>query len=117
VLWLFTALDGQLHAVDGMSDLMVPAGGWGTNIAGVKSTCASGYQVLADNSSDGSTSDSVRAFQFPDRDPVPVSEPVDMAGTVTSLWTESAGNSVIAISSNLRSNRYEAFRLAISCDR
>ena len=116
-LWLFTTLDGQLHAVDGMTDLVVSAGGWGSDIAGVKSTCGSGWQVLASNSSDGTTSDFIRAFQFPDRDPVPVSEPVDLAGTVISLWTEPAGNSAVAVSRSLRTNRYEAFRLSVSCDK
>lgn len=114
-LWLFAEVDGQLHAADGMTDLVVSAGGWGSDIAAVKSTCASGWQVLAANSSDGTKSDSIRAFQFPDRDPVPVSEPVDMGGAVVSLWTEQAGNSAVAISRNLRTGRYEAFRLSVSC--
>ena len=114
-LWLFAEVDGQLHAADGMTDLVVSAGGWGSDIAAVKSTCGSGWQVLAANSSDGTKSDSIRAFQFPDRDPVPVSEPVDMAGAVLSLCTEQAGNSAVAVSINQRTGRYEAFRLSISC--
>jgi hypothetical protein len=114
-LWLFAEADGQLHAVDGMTDLVVSAGGWGSDIASVKSTCGAGWQVLASNSSDGTTSDAVRAFQFPDRDPVPVSEPVDMGGPVLSLWTEPAGTSAVAVSRNLQTGRYEAFRLAVSC--
>ena len=115
VLWLFAAVDGQIHAVDGMSDLAVSSSGWGSDMAGVKSTCGTGWQVLAASSSDGSRPDAVRAFQFPDRDPVAVSDPVDMGGTVVALWTEQPGSSAVAISRNLRTGQYDAFRLAISC--
>jgi hypothetical protein len=57
----------------------------------------------------------VRAYQFPDRDPVAVSEPVAMNGPITALWTEESGSSAIAVARNLRTSQYEAFRLAVSC--
>ncbi len=114
-LWLFAAVDGQIHAMDGMTDLIVPASGWGSDIATVHSSCGSGWQVLATSNSDGTRPDSVRAYQLPDRDPLPASEAVDVGGNVVSLWTEQAGNSAVAVSRNLRTGLYEAFRLAVSC--
>lgn len=115
VLWLFAAVDGKLHAVDGMSDLPLSETTWGSDIASVKSTCGLGWQVLATGNSDGNRPDSVRAYQFPDRDAVPVSEAVAMNGPVTALWTEASGSTAVAVVRNPRTGQYEAFRLAISC--
>jgi hypothetical protein len=41
--------------------------------------------------------------------------PAEMNGTITSLWTESNGNSVMAVLRNLQTGKYEAYRLAIAC--
>jgi len=115
VLWLFAAVDGKVHAVDGMTDLAVSETGWGSDIASVKSTCGLGSQVLATGNSAGNRPDTLRAYQFPDRDPVAVSEPVAMNGPVVALWTEQSGSTAVAVARNLRTAQYEAFRLAISC--
>ncbi|HVO60397.1 MAG TPA: hypothetical protein VMT53_05645 [Terriglobales bacterium] len=115
VLWLFTAVDGTIHAMDGMTDLAISQTGWGSDIASVKSTCGLGWQVLATGNSDGRRPDSVRAYQFPDRDPVAVSEAVAMSGPITALWTEESGSSAVAVTRNLRTLQYETFRLAVSC--
>ena len=115
VLWLFAAADGKVHAVDGMTDLAVSESGWGSDLASVKSTCGLGWQVLATGNSDGNRPDTIRAYQFPDRDPVAVSEATAMNGPVVALWTEPSGSTAIAVARNLRTAQYEAFRLAISC--
>jgi hypothetical protein len=72
-------------------------------------------QVITTSSSDGTTPDSVRAYEFPDRDPVAVSQPVEFNGAVTTLWTESSGTGAVIVLRNLQTERYEAFRLAITC--
>lgn len=113
-LGLFAAVDGQLHLLDGITDRAAGKLGWGSDIAGVKSNCGSGWQVLATRSGDG-PSDAVRAYEFPDREPVAVSQPVDFAGSITALWAESSASSAVAVSNNAESGRYEAFRLTITC--
>src|SRR5580698_4849625 len=45
-LWLFAATDGQVHIVDGMND-QVARLAWGSYLAGLKTGCGSGKQVLA----------------------------------------------------------------------
>jgi hypothetical protein len=112
-LWLIAAIDGQTHMVDGMSD---QAGklGWGSDLASVRTACGAGWQVLS--SAPGQTEDSVRAFEFPDRDPVAVSATVDFPGPVTALWTEARGDTAIAVARNREAGGYEAFRLAMSCN-
>jgi hypothetical protein len=58
----------------------------------------------------------VRAFEFPDREPIAVSQAIDFAGGVTALWTEAKSGSAIAVSRNAETGMYEAFRLAIACN-
>ncbi len=113
-LWLFAATDGQVHLVDGVSD---QAGrfGWGSDISSVKTACGAGWQVLA-TSSEG-TGDTVRAYEFPDRDPVPVTAALDFSGapSVTALWTEAKGDTAVVIVRDRETGSYEAFRLAMAC--
>jgi hypothetical protein len=114
-LWVLSGTDGQVHEVDGINDNLLSRLGWGSDLASVRTSCGSGTQVLATSNSDGTTADRVRAFEIPDRDPVPVSEPLEFNGPVTALWTESTGSGAVVVSRNLQTGKYEAFRLAITC--
>lgn len=113
-LWLFQGIDGQTHMIDGLRDQTAKVG-WGSDITSVKTTCGAGWQVLAVSPGD-SEQDSVRAYEFPDRDPVAVSAPIDFAGAITGLWTEAHGDTAIAVVLNQRTRSYEAFRLALACN-
>jgi hypothetical protein len=112
-LWLFAATDGQVHKVDGASDQIAKLG-WGSDLASVKTSCGAGWQVLATNAGEAS-GDSVRAYEFPDRDPVAVSAPVDFAGLITAMWAEARGDTAVVITRNRETGSYEAFRLALAC--
>jgi hypothetical protein len=113
VLWLFSAVDGQVHMVDGITDLTARPG-WGGDLTSVKTSCGAGWQILASESGNAG-GDTVRAYEFPDRDPVPVSAAMDFPGEVTALWTEAKGDSAIAVVRNRETGDYEALRLAVSC--
>lgn len=114
LLWLFTATDGHVHVVDGVSD-QAARFDWGSDLASVKTSCGSGWQVLA-TSSEEANGDWVRAFEFPDRDPVAVSGAVDFSGgVITALWTETKGDTAIAVVRNRETGSYDAFRLAVAC--
>jgi hypothetical protein len=120
VLWLFAAVDGQVHIIDGVSDLTIKAGfdktAWGSNLASIRSSCGVGWQVLAVNSRDGDKNqDSIRAYEFPDRDPVAVSSALAITGEVTALWTEPKGENTIVVVQHQETGDYEAFRLAVAC--
>ena len=112
-LWLFASADGKVHLIDGMND-QSSGFSWGSDIAAVRTACGAGAQVLATASGD-QAQDSVRAYEFPDRDPVAVSAAVDFPGPVSALWTESRGDSAIAIARNRDTGTYEAFRLSLAC--
>lgn len=113
-LWLFAGTDGQIHMVDGMNDQSAKFD-WGSSIASVKTACGAGWQVLAASRGERS-GDWVRAYEFPDRDPVAVSAPADFPGAITALWTEAKGDSAIVVVKDQDTGSYEAFRLAVACN-
>ena len=112
-LWLFAATDGFVHVIDGTSDQPVRLP-WGSDLTSVKTSCGAGWQILATGSDDGSGS-SVRAYEIPDRDPLPVSAAVDFPGAISALWTEVKGDTAVAVAKNPVTANYEAFRLAVAC--
>lgn len=114
VLWLFTSINGQVHMVDGVTDLTARFK-WGSDLATVRTACGAGWQVLAAGSGDQG-GDSVRAYELPDRDPVAVSAPVTLGGEVTALWTGAKGDTATVVARNQETGSYEAFQLAITCN-
>ncbi len=112
-LWLFAATDERVHLVDGVSDQSLRSD-WGSDIGSVRTSCGAGWQVLATSPGEQSN-DSVRAYEFPDRDPVAVSAAVDFPGVVTALWTEAKGDTAIAVVRSQETGKYEAYRLAVDC--
>ena len=112
-LWVIAGTDGTVHILDGSSEQTLSAR-WGSDVASIRSSCGSGWQILATQPGLGA-SDAIRAFEMPERNPVPVSVVVDFAGPITALWTESSGTSVIAVSKNAATGTYEAYRVAVAC--
>jgi hypothetical protein len=112
-LWLFAGTDGQVYMVDGVSDQGTKLT-WGSDLASVKTTCGAGWQVLA--TSAGDSGDAMRAYEFPDRDPVAVSAAIEFPGPITALWTEARGDTTITVVRNRENGSYEAFRLALACN-
>ena len=113
LLWIFAGAEGYVHIVDGTSDQATKLD-WGSDLTSVKTSCGAGWQVLV-TSGDERNGDSVRAYEFPDRDPVAVSAVVDFPGTITALWTEAKADTAVAVVRNRETGSYEAFRLAIAC--
>jgi len=110
-LWLFAATDHQLHLIDGTTDTTARLG-WGSEVASVRTSCGAGWQVLATSGVD-QAEDSVRAYEFPDREPVAVSAAVDFPGSITAMWTDGKGDTTVVLVRE--TGGYEAFRLAMSC--
>ena len=113
-LWLLTTVNGQVHLLDGVTDQVAGRLGWGSDIASVHSGCGSGWQVLATANGEA-TADSVRAFEIADREPAPVSQPLDFNGSITAMWTESDGSGATVVSHNSETEKYEAYRLNLTC--
>lgn len=114
-VWLLAGVDGRVHYLDRTSDTPVSYKDWGSDIAGIKSDCDSGSQVLVAGAGDATRPDTVQAYEITGRDAALASAPVEFAGPVTALWTAADGASAIAVSRNLQTGKYEAFSLSIAC--
>ncbi len=113
-LWILTAVDGQVHLLDGVTDQTAAKLAWGSDLASVDSGCGLGWQVLVTGNGD-SASDTVQAFEIADREPLAVSPPLEFAGGITALWADSDGTGAIAVSQNSEMGKYEAYHLSIAC--
>jgi len=115
VLWLFAGIDGQVHILDGINQQNAPTLQWGSEIASVRTACRSGWQVLATISGD-SGQDTIQAFEFPDREPVEVSQKIELPGEVTALWAGQNGESAAGVVRNHETGNYEAMLFNLACN-
>jgi len=118
MLWLFTGIDGKVVSFDGVNQRTLGAVtvDWGSDFAAVRSTCGSGEQLLVTASGDDLSTDSLRAYEIPDREPIAVSSAVSFGGPITALWTSADASSAIAVLHNLQTDTYEAYSIAVACN-
>lgn len=117
-LWVLAAVDGSIHLIDGMTDQAMRGGRAGSDIVAVHSNCGVGTQLLVSESGDASRDndrDTLRAFELPDREPVPVSPALEFDGPITALWPDAAQTSAAAVVRRADTGWYEANRISITC--
>ena len=114
VLWIFSGTDNQIHFLDGINQQAAPRIHWGSSIAGAHAACRPDAQVLA-TSVDAADEDSVQAFEFPDREPVAVTQKLAINGVVTALWSATAPDSANLVYRNAGIGNYEAVQLNLAC--
>jgi hypothetical protein len=117
-LWVLAAVDGSTHLIDGLTDQVIRAARFGSDIAAVRSNCGLGAQLLVSEAGDTNRDrvrDTLRAFEIPDRDPVVVSSPLDFDGPITALWPDASLTSAVAIVKREDTGWYEANRISITC--
>ena len=115
-LSVFTSVDGRVRLSDGVNErsLTATTSDWGSDLATVKSQCGDGTQILVTSAGDDTTTDSLRAFEIPDREPIQVSAALDFLGPITALWTH--GDTATAVAHNLRTGSYEAYSVSVTCN-
>ncbi len=113
--WVLAGLDGRTRLIDAAGAVLANFVDWGSNVASIQSGCQNGWQVLASQTGDFGETDSVQAYNITNHKAEAASAPVEFAGPVTELWPLADGPGAIAISHNLKTSQYEAFRLSISC--
>ena len=101
------AENGTIHVVAGTRD-------WGSDFAVIRSGCGIGAQIIASSSGEA-TSDSLRAYELPALEAVPVSAPLAVSGAVTALTTAPDGKSVFVVVRNSQ-NQFEVDRVTALCN-
>jgi len=115
--WAFAATDGRTHLYNATFEPGPISNGWGSDLAAIGSECGSRTLLLATGTGDDTAPDFVQAFELTDSAPHPIGDPVSFPGPVTALWAASEHGTALAVSRDLKSGRYAAFRLAIPCSR
>jgi hypothetical protein len=108
---ILAGVDGRTH----FDNQTIP--GWGSDIAALQTRCGRGHQVLATSTSGAAEPDTLQAFEIVDRQPLPVSPALEFSGPITALWSAQDGATAVAVARNLKTGRYAAFSVSISCAR
>ncbi len=117
-LWIFAGIDGVVHESDGVNERRLPApmsADWGSDLAAVHDACGLGTQILVSAAGDGS--ESLRAYEIPDREPVLMSAALNFEGPISALWSSIDGTTVNAVMHNTTGGRYEAYSISVACGR
>ena len=106
------AESGAIKAVTGTRD-------WGSDFALLHSGCGTGSQIIASGAGQAIT-DSLRAYELPALEAIPVGDWLAMGGTVVSLSSSADGKSVIAIirkpAAPGHRDPYEVDRVTATCN-
>jgi hypothetical protein len=112
---MITGIDGKVQIVEnGALRAIAGTRDWGSDFAILQSGCGTGSQVIASSSGEA-VNDSLRAYEIPALEAVPVSAPLAMGGTVTTMWSGSDGKSVVAVVRGA-GNQYEVDRVTARCN-
>lgn len=101
------SMPAELKPVAGTRD-------WGSDFAALRSGCGAGTQVITSGSGQAAN-DSLRAYELPALEAVPVSAPLATNGTVLALWTAPDRKSVIAVLRDA-ADEYEVDRVTALCN-
>lgn len=117
---LISASDGLLYLFDEGSEPVATFSKFGSEITSFRSGCGSGWQILVTGKGDWATVDTVQAVEFHDNRLSRVAQPSQFSGPVIVLRvgnrdSELRPASAVAVVHNLKTGRYEAYRLSIAC--
>jgi hypothetical protein len=110
-------LDGRTFLFETSATQAGVIDSWGGDIAGVDAGCTPRRQILAALVKDPLERGAIQAFEIVHRKAVAVSSIVEFPGPVMALWPVSAQDAAIAITRDLKTGKYAAFHLSISCSR
>jgi len=113
-LRLFSAVDGRVQLYGSDKRFSSSFRGWGSDLTSLKTGCGGGWQVLATKPGDWTQPDAVRAYEIREGVAVAVTAPVELPGPVTALGPLVEG-AALAVARNLKTGRYEAYKISITC--
>jgi hypothetical protein len=117
---LLNGMDGKMQIVEsGAIKSVAGTRDWGSDFTVLRSGCGAGAQIVASSSGEAIT-DSLRAYELPALEAIPVSDPLAMGGSVTALSASSDGKSILAIvrkpAAPGHADPYEVDRVTANCN-
>lgn len=114
---VISGIDGQSRLYGEGAEPVATFSGWGSEIASIQSGCDSGWELLVTGKGDWTSPDTIQAFEIREHRAAAVSAALEFPGPVTALHSAEDSKTAIAVVKNLRTHHYEAYRLAITCER
>jgi hypothetical protein len=117
-LWVAAGLDGTTRVYAGTSaQPLASISGWGSMLAGIRSNCGNGWQILATRAADYTAPDAVQAYQWTGNEFRPAGAAIEFDGPVIALQTSTDSSVSRAVVHNLLTGFYEGYTLTVSCGR
>jgi hypothetical protein len=114
--WLVADQFGALSLLDAARRNAAPAGA-GDDVVAVSAPCAPATHVLVSSPSATGRPDTLRLFRVVQRRLIPAALPLELSGAVTALWAAPGATVATVVTRDMSAERYEAFQIAIACDR
>jgi hypothetical protein len=110
--WFSTA---EHRIIDRAGNSLSVPDAWGSDFAGVESSCGANPTILASGPGNSPDRDQAQAYEIASGRAATASEPMTLPGSITALWpAESAGQATLVVR-NSKTGTYEASRLGVSC--
>ncbi len=88
---------------------------WGSDIVSVHSPCGEGSLLLA-SASGAAPTDSIRAYEIPGREALPVSGPMPLDGSVMTMWRANDNVTATVVIRKQQPVQYEAYNVSALCN-
>ncbi|MCC6859341.1 MAG: hypothetical protein IT158_12305 [Bryobacterales bacterium] len=111
--WLVATTAGHLSLFEKGAEPAAEFAGWGSDIALLEGACEGRRLLLAARPGAGAEPDAVTAIELPGRQLVPASAPLELAGSITALW--SWGKETLAVVRDAGAHRYAAYKVSAAC--
>jgi hypothetical protein len=113
---LFSQTTGQVVLYDkGVQRTITGTRDWGSDIVSIHSTCGDGSLLLV-SAAGAAPADSVRAYEIPGREAIPVSGPMALEGSVMAIWPTNDGDAATVIIQKEQPVQYEAYNVSAVCN-
>lgn len=114
--WISSGTDGKVRIFTNKSaEIAGTASGWGSELAVVKTECGNGWQILATRPSDYTKTDAVIVYEWTGSEFRALTDPLEMDGTIVSMWSADGDGPARAVVHNLKTGNYEAYLLKVGC--
>ncbi len=110
-------IDGKTLLFDKTAREVGALEGWGNDFAAIDSGCEVRRQILVALPADPLQRGAIQAFEIQRRKAVATSSKIEFPGPITALWPDGGQSAAIAVSRDIKTGRYAAFYLSISCSR
>ena len=113
---LFSETTGQVVLYDkGIPRITTGTRDWGSDIVSIQSTCSEGSLLLV-SAAGAAPTDSVRAYEIPGKEAIPVSGPMPLDGSVMAMWQANDSATATIVIRKKQPVQYEAYNVSAVCN-